>query len=685
VSQFQADVRNRWADGSVRFAVLSGVAPAGTVTIVKGGTPYTAANVAEPNIAAVVAFAGVVDANGGAVAGGGFSADIATARANGSGSWSRTSARKVREMLGPVMSEFHYFVPTADAHTHVWFYVRAYASGQTEVETVVQNGWTQVANPGRRTYNVTVTVGGSQRYSGTGIVQYHHTRWSRVDWVGTDPQVTPSHDRAYLQTTGLVPKMAVSSLHSDAYANYPNTGPKYTAWTRTLAEQPAPFSMGNIDPDLGAGGFTDNVGTLPAWDMVYLAEGDSRAYWAVLGNSRAAGVFCTHYTDEATGRPVKASSYPTLALNSTAVGVDEASGSSPLLTPAPTGGIEPTKFNGTGWKWSHGPKFGYLPYLLTGRWTYLEEAQHFSAVGALLKGNAKYNGFPYAAWWMQPRSIGHLLDYWGKTATITPERINDVPLTAGADHQQMVEAQGRWTASIQRYWNQYIPGGTQDTSATDRYWQNNALGAWYHNTFDDAATNVVEHSGQQWGFVANAWLWNFIAEAPTSETAKLEDIVKFAARWPVGMLGASASNPWGDYRLCFFYSMDVGTGPREGQQAPWANWAAAWMHLNSGGAWQGGTNPIPTLPADTKLRRFSIEGEVRNLGAALEEIDPGASDVNAFCWTVAGAYEASKKITIPGADLMASRFYESSSFQGALATSGSFRKLPGCAVIPRST
>jgi hypothetical protein len=693
VEQFQADIRNRWDDGSVRFAVLSGVAEAGTYEIRSGGTPYSAANVSEPGgYDAVVAFSSVVDASSAAVGGGSFSASLADARTAGSMAWDRTEPHKVREILGPVMSEFHYFVPTADDHTHVWFYVRAYSDGSTEVETVVQNGWTQVASPGRRTYSVTVTVGGSQRYSGTGIIQYHHTRWSRVDWVGTDPVVTPTHNRTYLQTTGMLAKMAVTSITSSAYTSDPDAGTKYSAWTRDLAERPTPFAVGNIDPALGAGGFTDNVGPLPAWDMMWLAAGDTRAYWSVLGNARAAGVFCGHYTDEATGRPVKASTYPTLGLNDSSAGWPLTTGSG-LLTPTPTGGIS-SNFNGTGWKFSHGPKMGYLAYLLTGRWRDLETVQHYSAAGGIGKSSYKLDGYPIAPWTQELRTIAHLIDWWGKAAIISPQYLNGTAVT-GQEEAQRVEAVGRWSSNTKRYWNTYDASGTPD-SGTDSYWQDNALGTWYHNTFDATTSDpvlgpMVEHSGQQVAFMANAWLWNYIAEVPTTEQAKLEDLVQFTARWPVGMMGATATNPWGDYRLFIFYSMEVGFGQREAAQTPFASYAAMWTHLNDGGAWEApGANPIPLLPADTVFRSFGIEAHTRALGSTLPRI-PDSSHANGFVWTVALAYDAHVKIGgISGAQTMADNFYGSASWAASVASTThdangmGFQFYPGCAVIALS-
>ena len=87
----------------------------------------------------------------------------------------------------------------------VWFFVRRYSTGATEVETVVENGWLNVAAPTAKSYTATVAVNGSTRYGPAALTHLHHTRWSRVDWVGTDPAVTPSHDGAYLRSTKLVP------------------------------------------------------------------------------------------------------------------------------------------------------------------------------------------------------------------------------------------------------------------------------------------------------------------------------------------------------------------------------------------------------------------------------------------------------------------------------------------------
>ena len=226
---FQADVRNTWSDGTVKFAVLSGISTfsGSPVQVVLGtsGVLTTGSNVAEPTaFDATVAFSSP-----------GTTVSLSSARANGSMSWAKTTAHKVRQILGPVMSEFHYYSPVSgDNHLAVWWYVRAYSNGAVEVETVVENGWMFVASPGSKAYTATVTVGGVQKFSGS-VTQYHHTRWSRTDWVGTDSSIIPAHDGAYLRATKLVP-------------NFGYTSPTTAAWSANGAADTWDAPINNVNP-----------------------------------------------------------------------------------------------------------------------------------------------------------------------------------------------------------------------------------------------------------------------------------------------------------------------------------------------------------------------------------------------------------------------------------------------------
>jgi hypothetical protein len=348
----QADVRNRWSDGSVKYAVISGIASftQNTPKVVQFATsasPPSGTNVPEPT---------TLDVSVTLTGAGAGTYTLQSLLGVDRSTWSKSQGGRVRRIPGPVMSEFHYYCPTSDAHLALWFYVRSYSNGAVEVETVIENGWMNVAAPGQKDYTVSVNVGGSQRFSAS-LNHYHHTRWSRVDWVGTDPQITPKHHVAYLRSTRMVPNYGYTSPTAAAFSGFAS------------AINPAPFAIGNWTPNMGDAGAQDAIGLLPKWEALYCTSGDSRAYAATISNHRGSGRWPIHYRDENTGRPLLHASYQNVTLYS-------GWGSSP---PTPSGGS-------TLWDIPHHPSMGYLPYLLSGRWPALESIQ-FAAIVSILDSN----------------------------------------------------------------------------------------------------------------------------------------------------------------------------------------------------------------------------------------------------------------------------------------------------------
>lgn len=348
----QVLVRNRWPDGSVKFVVMSGLSPMspGAPTVIEVGTSATSpssATVPEPTaLDAQVTFTGAVT--------GTYS--LKTALGTDLSTWDRTKAGRVRQILGPMMSEFHYYLPTSDAHVTVWFYVRAYAGGSTEIETVVENGWMGVPVPGERDYAVSCSVAGKTTYAGS-VAHFSHTRWSRVDWVGSDPSITPRHDVSYLRASKMIPNYG-----------YLNPGPK--AFSDLASDMnPAPFALGNWSEHMGDAGYQPAIGILPQWESLYATTADGRAYAATISNNRGAGRWPLYYRDENTGRVPLYTSYPNTTLSS-------GWGTPP---PAATGGSR-------AWDIPHHPSNGYLAYLLEGRWTQLESLE-FAAMTAILETN----------------------------------------------------------------------------------------------------------------------------------------------------------------------------------------------------------------------------------------------------------------------------------------------------------
>jgi len=346
-NSFQAEVRNRWSDGSAKFAVLSGVSSftQGQPRVVELSVTATApagAVVPEPtSLDASVTFSGGLT---GAVT-------LQSVLGLDKSSWSnKTTGGRVRTIPGPVMSEFHYYVPTSDPHVAVWFFVRRYVTGTTEIETVVENGWLKVASPGQKDYSVSLSVGGSTRYSGT-ISQLHHTRWSRVDWVGVDPAILPRHDGAYLRATKLVPNFTTAyGLPSEATLN-------------ALSQPTAPFAQGAWTDPMGAAGGGGRI--LNNWDALYVTSGDARAYRSLIAHSQSAGRYGIYYRDETTGSPPLYASHSTFGY--TGSGISDCGSAAATF---PTGGAAPPNYAK-----SHATPFGYLPYLTTGRHSFREQVE----------------------------------------------------------------------------------------------------------------------------------------------------------------------------------------------------------------------------------------------------------------------------------------------------------------------
>lgn len=363
IPNFQADVRNRWSDGSVKFAVLSGrinlsAGSATTVSLQRTETAPRRVLLSERDLRSVAPNASVSLGGYGTVTLGAL------------------LGSPVRSMLGSEMSEFHYRAPVgSDAHLAVWFYVRLYTGNAVEIETCVENGYMKVASPTDRSYSATVTVNGTVRYSGS-LTHWARTRWATVSWYdGTNgltdfARVVPSHDPAYLCATKLVPNYALGSAPSGSYLD-------------GLPQAIAPLGNANHQPgSMANAGSSDHIGILPRWDAAYCTTGDARAYRAVLVNSYASNSWPVCYRDEGTQRPLALASRPNI----------DAAGWN--IDPVVYHSTSNSNYFGAGTV-AHMPSAGYLAYLLTGRWSHLETAA-FWATRSHMQFNPNNRGHGFA-------------------------------------------------------------------------------------------------------------------------------------------------------------------------------------------------------------------------------------------------------------------------------------------------
>ena len=378
----QVTPRNYWPDGSLKFAQLAGQATlqAGVATVIslRKGTSGSGTALGLSNLKAT-----------------GISAQVSCG-SFGSASWVAADWDTPFEtwVSGPIMSSWIYRKPVGtDAHLVAWLEVRLFAGGAVEVLPWIENGFLRVAGPSMKSANYSFTLGGRQRFSAT-INLKHHQRTPLLSgtalshWLGTDPALGVRHDTLYMQSTELVPSY-YGTVDAAAVVVVGNTAHPGLVTSYT------PLQQGNFDFDgstdsMPASGYQPPLGLLPQHDVLYLTTNLVESFAAVVRNGYSAGRYGIHYRDEATNRPPKFSSWPTLVFADGQGFKDTGSSSNNTYTAAATGGNPPT------WDTAHSPSVGFMAYLLTGRFYFKEEVQfaaianHFNVTDWIRGGGRNY-------------------------------------------------------------------------------------------------------------------------------------------------------------------------------------------------------------------------------------------------------------------------------------------------------
>jgi len=424
VTEFQADVKNRWPDGSVKFAILSGLAnlsanTAKTVTLSAGsvqpGTALTETDLLNTGITASIGFGsiGTVD----------LRPLIGVASALSGQRY--TAGRAQQVVSGPVMSSWVYYSPIgSDPHLAAWFEVRLYTGGNAAVLPWIENGYLRVASPGEKSGRAAFTLGGTKRYDSmddantaggysldpvidaSGVVTMpHHTRIVLIrggkfsHWLGTDPQILVKHDLDYLVQTRVVPAYRPPRIAESSLAE--------------LSATYNPMRVCYVNAGMGNVGYSPDIGMLPNSSALYMVSGDTRAYRAVMSAGFSLSSYCIHFRDEMTNRPLRFVQRPTLSFPGS------------VNPPAPAGR------NSCTYASSHHPAAAYLPYLLSG-WNYFaEELQfqitfHYLARNNNYRSDANYYFYPSAWGYATGENGGERAQAWqwrstAMAASVTPD------------------------------------------------------------------------------------------------------------------------------------------------------------------------------------------------------------------------------------------------------------------------
>ncbi len=587
---FQSNVRNFWlnSDGtrhSVKLAILSGVSEIGAggikqVALVLADAADSRTDIPESRLATILGSGDVTLSFDSGVSGSAsLRSLIGKSAASASGPGGAVGGGLVRSLPGPVMSEFHYMTPI-DAHLCAWFFCRVYSNGQCEVETVVENGWVNVASPTRKDYSATMRINGSTVYSSGALNHYHHTRWSRVDWIGAASNIIPSHDVTYLRKTKLVPNWTFGSP-SQVTVN---------ALALTDGANPVPFAAGNWP--VGGRGIT--AGGEPALNgfiglgitpvAMYVASGRSEAFNSLIGHERTHGRYPIYYRDEQTLRPLAPSAYPTYGFPSNS-GWYYGEGGAPNQFPNPAVDVPVDRTYDA----EHHPSTGYYGYLLTGRWLFMEQCQ--------MQASAVVRQIEYE---FREPSGGTISLYGGDDGRSNAWRMRSVAQAAAISDASLIDQfAGVVSRTVTTCLNR-VPENSIGISL-DTGW-----GATYNggdNEFDYAVFHF-DFWAAVLGFVSDLELGG-------------NDIVTLrnrAYKFVVGRCGDPATGY--DYRRLHAYSVPFGSGSDSQEGATlYPTWRAVYDRYVA-------KYRLPPLPNDTILRQDNDEAVTSTIPDYAKTITP---------------------------------------------------------------
>ncbi|MFT3735260.1 MAG: hypothetical protein QM776_09575 [Rhodocyclaceae bacterium] len=386
----QAEVTQRWGDGSVRYAVLSTVLPSlgatGTSTLSFGST----SNAASPRTVADL-LAQFAD----------FDARIELTQGTTTHSLSARSMMLAGQVQWLAQGPLRYELLVAD---HVGrsrdvgfdaykplrpvFHVAFWPTlGKVRVRAVVESPNLDALEDVQ--YDAQITLGLSSPttvYSRTGVPHIFGSRWSKTFWIGGAPEqrLDVDHNLAYLSATGMVPNYDTGNVQREADLAY--------SWSYWQSQPHDIYDRGFWTTYMPTTGMRGDIGPMPEFVERWLSSGDWRLREISLAQADLAGAWPLHFREHdaslkfdragtvlARGKPLSLNARP-------AIWFPNNNGQYPgaLLTPrlpgatnwAPDGAHQPDPFG--------------TVYLLTGDAYYLESLQLWAASQALAYAPGQY-------------------------------------------------------------------------------------------------------------------------------------------------------------------------------------------------------------------------------------------------------------------------------------------------------
>ena len=426
----QADVKQRWADGSVKHAVIAFVIPklnAGatvSVTFANQSSGNNSPLNASQMLAAPLDFNAQMQLTNGTT----VTADARKMLSNGAyQTWTSGSIAQTIILADHSTNRTYDIGFDANRSFRPIFHATFWPGvNKVRVRFIGEIASTEAFQD--QSYSLTLKTGNAapaQVYSKASFTHSAATRWTKEFWIGgAPPAIAIDHNLSYVRETRFVPYYDTSRTVSGAAINA-----ACNAWNSAAKDITDAGNWVKYQPQAGS---RSDIGPYPDWVVQWLYTGDKCLQDRAFGNADLSASWPVHFregkagkiflrTDAANagtgvGRVLSLSGRPTMSVGSWNYGTTAADQVTPVGTTT-----------GQNWSWdtAHEPEIGSPIYALTGDFWYLEEMWFWASADAMSNFVSVYHRGPTGAEGVlhhgQIRAMAWILRNRVNTAFITPD------------------------------------------------------------------------------------------------------------------------------------------------------------------------------------------------------------------------------------------------------------------------
>jgi hypothetical protein len=319
-----------------------------------------------------------------------------------------------------------------------------------------------------------------------------------------------------------------------------------------------PYEHGGWTPNMGETGFQEQIGILPNWDALYITSGaDARAFASSTANAKALNSYPLVWRDSADDGIVHPSGRPTWTVNGEKGGGDTTAGAGALV-----------------WDNAHHGSGGYLAYLVTGDYVFLDTMEMQSSLAYLLISSSQGSGSARTLTG-QTRAMAWANRTIGQYAAVAPL----TPVTE--DYRALLAANAtHWKGVVAALSSKHL-GLVYSYELASNGYGDGVLSPWQENFL----TQVFGHISDL---------------EPLSDMTDWNAVRDYAYQFPVGLLGAGGADGY-----CFTqasqYTLKVADAASNDLGTTYASWGMVYAKMfNSapcGNVLQGSSGGAPESAA----------------------------------------------------------------------------------------